>query len=267
MWILYKSNSSGDGFLSASLGGFAVTDDRDGVAEQFRLTIGKSEQLSDNPVHHVTNYVAWSTDYLDVLKDHDVILHPTMLILDAKFSDSSTFISLCIQRPQLLVALDFLLAVVEFFAPNVGNMLSNEDDKKSLYEVDAVVLDHSTYRQPYPEIIISPQRPLIVDDERFNHFIYDGQGGTLYLKDRHGSNLSAPGSETLVYVGNGKRLQFRNLTIKVTLPPTLLFSLLCEHAVDVITQDLMDLCNVLLCRMGGFWILVFNLVPTVAILL
>lgn len=200
-------------------------DDRDGVAEQFRLAIGKSEELGDYPIHQVAKYVTRDTDYLDVFEDHHLRIHPTMLILDAKFSKSSTFVSLCIQRPQLLVALDFLLAVVEFFAPNVSNMLSNEDDKKSFYEVDAVDLDQSTYRQPYPEIIISPQRPLIIDDERFNYFIYDGQGGTLYLKDRHGANLSSPGSEALIYVGNGKRLQFRNVTIKVPLPLFFSFSL------------------------------------------
>ncbi|KAK4786568.1 hypothetical protein SAY86_010401 [Trapa natans] len=212
MWLFYKSNSLGDGFLSASLGGFSVMDDRDGIAEQFRLAVGKSEELCDNPVCHANNHVDSNIDNLDDLKDHDVRLQPTMLILDAKFSNSSTFVSLSIQRPQLLVAIDFLRAVVEFFAPNVT--LSNEEETKSFSEVNAVVWDHSIYRQPYPEKIISPQRPLIIDDERFDHFIYDGQGGILYLKDRHGSSLSESRSEILVYVGDGKRLQFRNVTIK-----------------------------------------------------
>ncbi|KAK4746515.1 hypothetical protein SAY87_012827 [Trapa incisa] len=214
MWLLYKSNSFGDGLLSASLGGFSVIDDRDGIAEQFRLAVGKSEELNDKSVCHMANHISWNIDNLDDLKDHDIRLNTTMLILDAKFSNSSTFISLCIQRPQLLVALDFLRAVVEFFAPNVGSMPLNDEDKKSFGEVVAVVWDHSIYWQPCPEIIISPQRPLIIDDERFDHFIYDGQGGILYLNDRYGSNLFAPRSETLVYVGNGKRLQFRNVTIK-----------------------------------------------------
>ncbi|XP_031385571.1 uncharacterized protein LOC116199374 isoform X2 [Punica granatum] len=213
VWLLYKSNSTGEGLLSASLGGFTVIDDRDGIAEQFRLAIGKSDDIGNNPLNQTTNHGNRSTDYIDILKDHDVRLHPTMLMLDAKFSNS-TFLSVCIQRPRLLVTLDFLLAVVEFFAPNVGDMLSNEEGKKSFYDVDAIVLEQSTHRQPSPEIIISPQRPLIIDDERFEHFIYDGQGGILCLKDRHGSVLSAPSSETIIYVGSGKRLQFRNVTIK-----------------------------------------------------
>ncbi|RYR67284.1 hypothetical protein Ahy_A03g013606 [Arachis hypogaea] len=125
---------------------------------------------------------------------------PTMLIVDVKFAQDSTFVSLCIQRPQLLVALDFLLAVVEFFVPTVGNMLSYEEHNMS-HMLEAVIMDQSIY-------------PLIVDNETFDHFIYDGHGGTLYLKDGQGFNLTEASSEALIYVGSGKKLQFKNVVVK-----------------------------------------------------
>ncbi|KAI6702353.1 hypothetical protein NL676_011489 [Syzygium grande] len=216
MWLLYKSNKAGDGFLSASLDGFTVMDDRVGTEEGLRLAIGKPEDIRNSPKNAAIDYKNWSRDYVDATNDNDVKIVPTMLILDAKFSQSSSFMSLCVQRPQLLVALDFLFAVVEFFVPSIGDVLSHEDGEKSLALniVDALTLDESVYRQPSAEMALSPQRPLIVDDERYNHFIYDGQGGTLYLKDRWGRNLSDPGKETLIYVAIGKKLQFKNVIIK-----------------------------------------------------
>ncbi|XP_048140983.1 uncharacterized protein LOC115736923 isoform X3 [Rhodamnia argentea] len=215
MWLLYKSNKAGDGFLSASLDGFTVIDDRVGTEEGLRLAIGKPEDVRNSPINAAIDYKHWSRDYIDATNDNDVKIVPTMLILDAKFSQSSSFMSLCVQRPQLLVALDFLLAVVEFFLPSIGDVLSYGDHEKSLALniVDAVTLDQSVYRQTSTEMALSPQRPLIVDDERYNHFIYDGQGGVLYLKDRQ-ANLSAPSKEKMIYVANGKRLQFKNVLVK-----------------------------------------------------
>lgn len=138
-----------------------------------------------------------------------------MLIVDAKFNDESSFICLCLQRPQLLVALDFLLAVIEFFVPTVRGILSNEEDDMPMSLVDAIILDESTYSQPSVECSISPQRPLIIDDVKFDHYVYDGNGGTLFLKDRQGSVLSSSNTEAIIYIGDGKRLQFKNVVIKV----------------------------------------------------
>ncbi|XP_057487524.1 uncharacterized protein LOC130773593 isoform X2 [Actinidia eriantha] len=213
-WILYKSNTLGEGFLSASLKGFSVIDDREGTEQALRLAVGKPENVGYSPSQYATDdedsHMAWT----DVLDRGDTKLVPTMLILDAKFGQNSTFVSLCIQRPQLLVALDFLLAVVEFFVPSVRSMLSNEEDENCSQIVDAVILDQPTYSQPSAEFSLSPQRPLVVDDERFDCFIYDGRGGTLYLYDRRGAILSSPSTDAIIYVGNGKRLLFKNVIIK-----------------------------------------------------
>lgn len=215
LWFLYNSNVASDGFLSASVGSFTVVDDREGTEEGLRLAIRNSDDINNNLI----TSTKWRTSVNDATYNTDVKLVPTMLILDANFSQSSMYMSLFIQRPQLLVALDFLLAVVEFFVPTVGNIMADEDGERSsaLILGDAIILDQSVYRQPSLEFSLSPLRPLIVDDERYNLFVYDGQGGTLYLTDKQGRVLSGPSMAAIFYVGNRKKLQFKNVVIKVLL--------------------------------------------------
>lgn len=213
-WLLYKSNTVGEGFLSATLKDFTVLDDREGTEEELRLAIRKPETVGYNPTDFLSDdEIPYKMG--DQIDDRDGELVPTMLILDARFSEHSTSLSLCIQRPQLLVALDFLLDVVEFFVPTVRSMLSNEEDKNSSHIVDAIILDQSTYNQPSDEFSLSPLNPLVADDERFDLFVYDGGGGRLYLQDKQGSDLSSPSKEAIIFVGSGKKLQFKNVTIKV----------------------------------------------------
>ncbi|KAL2348225.1 hypothetical protein Fmac_002225 [Flemingia macrophylla] len=211
-WLLYKSSTAGNGFLSATLQGFSVFDDREGVEKEFRLAIGKPENVGVSHLNTSSYDQKQDSMASSLIKGNNFDLVQTMLIVDVKFGQDSTFVSLCVQRPQLLVALDFLLAVVEFFVPTVSSMLSFEENRSPVLE--AIIMDQSVYKQPCAEFSLSPQKPLIVDDDNFDHFIYDGDGGTLHLKDREGSNLTEPSLEAIIYVGNGKKLQFRNVVIK-----------------------------------------------------
>lgn len=208
-------NTAGESFLSATLKDFTVIDDREGTEEELRLAIRKPEIIEYDPTEFMTDSENHHKNEMIVMEDKDRTLVPSMLIIDARFSEYSTSLSLSIQRPQLLVALDFLLDVVEFFVPAVRSMLSNEEGKNSSHVVDAIILDQSTYIQPCAEFSLSPLRPLIADDERFDHFVYDGRGGVLYLQDRQGCNLSSPSTEAIICVGSGRKLQFKNVTIKV----------------------------------------------------
>ncbi|KAK6122244.1 hypothetical protein DH2020_044005 [Rehmannia glutinosa] len=213
VWLLYKSNTVGEGSLSATLKDLIVVDDREGTEKELRLAIGKPEVNGYNPSQSVPENMDHNVEN-NPLVDSARKYTPAILILDAKFYENSMFISLCIQRPQLLVALDFLLAIVEFFVPTVRGELSNDENANSSHFLDALILDQPIFCQPSAEFSISPQKPLVADDERTDLFIYDGRGGTLYLKDRQGLNLSCPSMEALVYVGNGKKLQFKNVTIR-----------------------------------------------------
>ncbi|KAK4262505.1 hypothetical protein QN277_028058 [Acacia crassicarpa] len=212
-WLLYKSSTSGEGFLSATLKGFSVFDNREGVEQEFRLAIGRPQNFGASSLNTLAYGHEQDSADSNTIQGNKFEPVPTMLIVDVKLSQFSTFVTLCVQRPQLLVALDFLLAVVEFLVPSVSGMLSYEDDDSS-HIVDGIFLDQFIYRQPCHEFSLSPQKPLIVDDENYDHFIYDGDGGTLYLKDAQGFNLTAPSSKFLIYVGNGKKLQFKNVVIK-----------------------------------------------------
>lgn len=218
VWLLYKSNTVGEGFLSITLKDLIVVDDREGTEKELRLAIGKPNVGEYNPKATVLN----NTDH-NVVERNSLVegarkYTPAILIFDAKFYEKSTSVSLCIQRPQLLVALDFLLDVVEFFVPTVRGELLNDDNASSSPSVHALILDQPVFHQPSAEFSISPKKPLVADDESLDLFIYDGGGGILYLKDRHGLDISCPSMEALVYVGNGKKLQFRNVTIKVSIP-------------------------------------------------
>lgn len=210
-WILYNSNTKGESFLSATLKGFTVLDEREGTALEFRRAIGIANSIGTT-LHIPTDGLSNDSSTIEENMSQAV---PTMLILDAKFTQLSTFVSLSVQKPQMLVALDFLLAVVEFFVPTVGNILSDEEDKSYFHVTEAVILDQSPYRQPSSELHISPGKPLVADDENFDHFIYDGNGGVMNLTDRNGDDLAAPSKEAMIYVGNGKTLQLKNIVIKV----------------------------------------------------
>ncbi|XP_068635813.1 uncharacterized protein [Aristolochia californica] len=215
-WLLYKSNLLVEGFLFATLKGFRVIDDREGTVPQYRLAIGKPDYLEIDFVSNVAEdkdqLMAHSKENTE--NGEKVVPSLTMLILDAKFGQSSTQVSLFIQRPQMLVALDFLLAIVEFFVPTVRGVLSNEESDNLLLISSAIILDEEIYRQPSTEFTLSPKRPLVVVDERFDHFVYDGKGGTLYLEDSDGIELSKPSPEPIIFVGSGKSLQFKNVTVK-----------------------------------------------------
>ncbi|KAE8702415.1 hypothetical protein F3Y22_tig00110482pilonHSYRG00005 [Hibiscus syriacus] len=176
-WLLYMSNTLDEGILSASLKGFTVIDNRVGTREEFKLAIA----MPKNPLFSVADTNDQNISNANNTKENYIKPRPTMLLVDAKFSKLSTSVSVCIQKPQLLVALDFLLALVEFFVPTVGTMMTNEEDKKSLHMADAIILDKPTYAQPSAQ---------------------------------EGVDLAAPSNEALIYVGNGKKLQFKNVLIK-----------------------------------------------------
>ncbi|XP_071692229.1 uncharacterized protein [Rutidosis leptorrhynchoides] len=213
LWMLYKASTLGEGLLSATLKGFTVNDDREGTEEELRLAVRQPKSIRHSPDYEVVNEDNEMVKP-DVVKYNEILGLPTMLILDVKISPYSTSLSLCIQRPQLLVALDFLMAVAEFFVPTVRDILSNDEDEKSSHVVDALVLDKQTFSQSDEVFTLSPQRPLVVDHEDFDHYTYDGRGKTLLLHDREGQMITSTTVETVICIGCGKRLKFKNVTIK-----------------------------------------------------
>lgn len=139
----------------------------------------------------------------------------TMLVVDAKLSPTQQQVSLRIQRPRLVVAFDFLLAVGEFFVPSMHAMLAEKGDENPLDMKNGMFLNDHVYKQTVKEIRISPKKPLVADYEGVQEYIYNGQGNTLRLLNRNDEDLSMFSPEAIIFVGDGKRLIFRNVVIQV----------------------------------------------------
>lgn len=216
MWLLYKSSSDEESLVMATLQNFSVTDDREGTVQEFRRAIGKADNIEYAPLHWVHTDSQDSVEQRNntLLSSFDCNPVTTMLILDVKLSKSSQKISFCIQRPQLLVALDFLLAVAEFFVPSITSISSDDNVENPVDMSGGIILEQPVYCQCHDEVTISPTRPLVADDERYDSFIYDGKGGRLRLVNRHGADLAEPSREALLFIGSGKKLQFKNLIIQ-----------------------------------------------------
>uniref|UniRef100_A0A0E0BDW2 PH domain-containing protein n=1 Tax=Oryza glumipatula TaxID=40148 RepID=A0A0E0BDW2_9ORYZ len=213
-WLLYKSNTREESFLFATLKGFSVFDDREGTKDELRLAIGKSATVRDtSSADGYDNPNELDSGERRIQKDLGLEPIPSMLIFDAILRKSSSTVSVCVQRPKFLVALDFLLAIVEFFVPSARSLLSNDEDKDLLHMTSPLVFSDQIYYQERSTMSISPQKPLIVDNEKFDYYIYDGKGGKIYLRDREGKILSGPSAERFIHVLCGKGLQFRNVTI------------------------------------------------------
>ncbi|XP_057872719.2 uncharacterized protein LOC131078906 isoform X2 [Cryptomeria japonica] len=215
-WVLFKSNSEEESIIMATLKSFNVIDDRQGTREEFRRAIGKSDNIEYAPLDWVHSNIQKMEDHGNepLLQGYDWKPVITMLILDVKLNRSSQKISMCIQRPQLLVALDFLLAVTEFFVPSILSVLSDTNAENTMDISNGIILDQVLYCQCHDEVTISPIHPLVVDDGRYDSFIYDGRGGRLQLANRVGVDLAEPSKEAFVFIGSGKKLQFKNVIIQ-----------------------------------------------------
>ncbi|KAL0409292.1 UNVERIFIED_CONTAM: hypothetical protein Sradi_1863600 [Sesamum radiatum] len=181
VWLLYKSNMVGEGFLSATLKDLVVVDDREGTEKELKLAFGKPDLDGHNPSQSVPGNMDHNTVESNPLANNARKYTPAILILDARFHESSTFISLCIQRPQLLVALDFLLAVVEFFVPTVRSDVSNDENANSSHFLTLLYLTNQFSAKP----LLNSQfhlRNLGCDDEGLN---------ILYMMEENGAYLDS----------------------------------------------------------------------------
>jgi vacuolar protein sorting-associated protein 13A/C len=142
----------------------------------------------------------------------------TMLILDYRWRSSFQSFVIRVQQPRILVVLDFLLPVVEFFVPSLGTITGRDEclDPKNdpLMTSNDIILCGPVFLQRENVIQLSPEKQLIVDGCDIDEFTYDGCGGTISLCeefDKKGQLYSG----TIIIVGRGKRLRFKNVKIEV----------------------------------------------------
>ncbi|XP_024524741.1 uncharacterized protein LOC9654875 isoform X2 [Selaginella moellendorffii] len=200
VWAAYKMSSNEEQYIMASLDFLNVSDDREGIEPELKFMVGMASDDSN-------------------LLNRDEIegSRLVMLVLDAKLNPASQMITLRIQRPRVLLALDFLLAVAEFFIPSIADVLGSNtggNDELPFDMKNWLFLHKSPYFQDSDEVTLSPKHALVADDENIEIYIYDGGGGRIRLTDASGDPVGDSFEGPLVVVGHGKSLRFRNVVIE-----------------------------------------------------
>ena len=144
----------------------------------------------------------------------------TMLIIDYHVRSSSQSLVIRVQQPRVLVVLDFILPVVEFFVPSLGMVTGRDEmmhpENDPFTKSEDIVLSQSIFFQQSDDMYLSPQRRLIADGCDIDEFIYDGCNGTLHLiTDSELKNGTLGTHPPIILIGRGKKLRFRNVKIEV----------------------------------------------------
>ncbi|XP_062219043.1 uncharacterized protein LOC133918926 [Phragmites australis] len=203
LWVSYRTTSMLEMDLYLSILKFSIHDIRPDMKSEMRLMLGSYSETANLCTEHSSTDVGVS--------------NLTMLILDYRSRSSFQSFVIRIQQPRILVVLDFLLPVVEYFVPSLGTITGREEslDPKNdpLMRSDDIILSEPVFFQQENVIQLSPGRQLIVDGYDIDEFTYDGCGGTISLCeefDKKGQLYSG----TIIIVGRGKRLRFKNVKIE-----------------------------------------------------
>ncbi|WVZ75446.1 hypothetical protein U9M48_023496 [Paspalum notatum var. saurae] len=203
LWVSYRTTSMLEMDLYLSIMKFSIHDIRPDTKSEMRLMLGSYSETANLCAEDSSADVGVS--------------NLTMLILDYRWRSSFQSFVIRIQQPRILVVLDFLLPVVEYFVPSLGTITGREEslDPKNdpLMRSDDIILSEHVFLQRENCIQLSPGRQLIVDGFGIDEFTYDGCGGTISLCeefDKKGQLYSG----TIIIIGRGKRLRFKNVKIE-----------------------------------------------------
>ncbi|MCO5593425.1 hypothetical protein L7F22_047439 [Adiantum nelumboides] len=205
LWLNYRSTSLQEITVLLTLPRFCILDLRPSTKPEMRLMLGSMADTEGSTLSNVPQDTVMSP-------------RPPMLVMDAKLKQDSQAFIVRIQRPRLLVVLDFLLSVGEFFVPSLAAVTSKEENMDScndpLTSQEHLRLVTAYFKQEMELMTLSSNRRLIVDYAGIDVFTYDGCGNTLAL-DISEKNVSLPSvGEPLIVIGAGKKLIFKNITIK-----------------------------------------------------
>ncbi|XP_078433928.1 calcium-dependent lipid-binding family protein isoform X2 [Wolffia australiana] len=214
LWLSYRTSSLSETDLYLTIRKLSVLDIRHDTKPEMRLMLGSSYDASGLGVF--SNDAHAKTIDSERAADSPVL---TMLIMDYHLRSSSQSLVVRIQQPHLLVVLDFILPVVEFFVPAIGVVTGREEmmhpEKDPLRNTDDIVVSESIYFQQNKVVYLSPQKRLIVDGCSVGESIYDGCGGTMHLHfDPESRNKSVGRENIIIIIGRGKRLRFKNIKIE-----------------------------------------------------
>ncbi|XP_024542530.1 uncharacterized protein LOC9648284 isoform X1 [Selaginella moellendorffii] len=196
-WLGYRFASTLETDIYVTLPKLSVVDLRPGTNAEMRMMFGSIPDVEK--------------DGQPGESEHKSVTRLTMLVMDLRMKPHAQTIVIRMQRPRLLVVVDFLLEVSQFFVPSAVASTGDEE-KDPLATAKHVRLVSSHYRQEEPMSIISPERQVIADAVHIQEFLYDGCDRVLELQvedDYAGAN-----AEPVIVVGHGKKLRFKNVKIK-----------------------------------------------------
>lgn len=212
-WLSYCNSSANNMDVLITLFKLSVLDQRLDTKPEMRLMLGSMVDDERLGVSQTPPIRTSEKDFVDAFPQL------TMLVLDLRFKPDSQAVVIRVQRPRLLVVVDFVLAVAEFFVPSLGN--ATEESKLENAEADVEIVDEhirlstSLHKQEEDIVVLSYERQLIAEAYDVDEFIYDGCGKTLLLDVKDNENGPFP-SEPLIVIGWGKKLRFKNVHIEVS---------------------------------------------------
>lgn len=228
LWVSYRTTSFFEKDIYVTIPRFSVLDIRPDTKPEMRLMLGSvvSKQglcgisgSNGNILTPFSDDVSVRENLESAATDADAP-NLTMLLMDYRVGTSSQSFAIRIQQPRVLVVLDFLLAVCEFFVPSLGTITGREEtlDPKNdpISRNNNIVLSSRIYRQKDDLVHLSPESQLIADAFDVDEFTYDGCGGTICLsEDIDLEDVSSSKTQPIIIIGRGKKLQFKNVKIEV----------------------------------------------------
>lgn len=228
LWVSYRYTSLSESDLYVTIPKFSILDIRPDVKAEMRLMLGSSSDVlkldSHSFNHSCKDYSLKSCncDCPGIIRGttNTDVANLTMVVIDIRWRSTSKSIVIRLQQPRVLVVLEFLLAVVEFFVPSLRAITGRDEtsDRKNdpIVRNDNIIPVEPIHMQRTDLVLLSPKRKLIIDVPGFDEVIYDGCGGTLRLTECETDNSSLSGlGPLLIIIGRGKSLRFRNVKIEV----------------------------------------------------
>ncbi|XP_031479692.1 uncharacterized protein LOC116250249 isoform X3 [Nymphaea colorata] len=225
LWVSYRTTSLWETDIYVTIPKFSIVDIRPDAKQEMCLMLGSSSDIfrqrpyrdsdlscahsfslsCDDPSKSACAYVA-----------NEDPPNLTMLLMDYKLRSSSQSFVFRIQQPRVLVVLDFLLAVGEFFVPALGAITGRDEIMHShndpITQSGHILLSTPLYQQTEDIVYLSPHRKLIADGSDVDEFVYDGCGGTICLTDEFDLNGdSMVTAHPIVIIGRGKKLRFKKV--------------------------------------------------------
>ncbi|KAL3505576.1 hypothetical protein ACH5RR_030958 [Cinchona calisaya] len=203
LWVSYRMTSLSEADLYVTIPKFSIIDNRPSTKPEMRLMLGSCTDLTKQISSESSVEASTST----------------MFVMDCRWRLSSKSFVVRVQQPRILVVLDFLLAVCEFFVPSLGTLTGREEmmDPKNdpVVKSKSIVLLTPVYKQREDVVILSPNRQLVADSVAVTEYIYDGCGKTICLSnDNDNKEFQSSGNHPIIIIGRGKRLRFMNVKIE-----------------------------------------------------